>query len=185
MRTKGVSIVGVLRSLRALHGPDVHDAVVGALPPELRDPVQQNAILTGSWYPIAWYQGIHATAQRVTGRGPDLARDLARRATLDDFRGIYRLLTFVLSPEGLLRKAPSAWSRYYDAGRVEILEARNDFAQVRFSGCDGFDASLWEDTIGGCMGVLEACGAKEIQVELLAGGRDGDSTMEVTSRWRK
>jgi hypothetical protein len=184
MRTKGVALLGVLKSFEALHGRAAYEAAIDTLPEALRDRVVLNGILGGSWYPIEEYRRIHLAAQQAARRGPDLARDLSREATLDDFRGIYRLLTFVLSPHGMLRKAPSAWSRYYDGGRLEIREARDDFAQARFSGCEGFDSTLWQDAIGGCLGVLQACGAKDIDVRVLAGGRDGDQTMEIETRWR-
>jgi len=184
MRTKGVALLGVLRSFEALHGPAAYRTALASLPDELRDRIRLKSILGGSWYPIDEYRQIHLAAQRATGRGPDLARDLSREATLDDFRGIYRLLTFVLSPHGMLRKAPSAWSRYYDAGRVEIRDARDDHAIARFCDCDGFDTTLWQDVIGGCLGVLEACGGKEITFRVLAGGGDGDTAMEVETRWR-
>jgi hypothetical protein len=184
MRVKGVSLIGTLKSLETLHGAAAREAAVVALKGELAEQVRGNALLSAGWYPLEWLRQVHAAAQTATGRGPQLARELSREATLADFRGIYKLLTFVLSPQGIVRKAPSTWSRYYDGGRLEVVEARAGFASARFIGCEGFDRNLWEDSIGGCVGVLEACGASDPFVTVLRGGRDGDDGMDIEVRWR-
>ena len=184
MKTRGLSILGVLKSVRTLHGDAGYDKTVSHMTGDVVDLVRDSTLLSTAWYPIAYYQEVHAAAQRATHRGPQLARELSREATLADFRGIYRLLTFVLSPEGILRKAPGTWSRYYDQGRLEVGEARPRFATAHFSGCTGFDRSLWEDSIGGCIGVLEACGAKDVLVNIARGGRTGDDSMSIEVRWR-
>jgi hypothetical protein len=184
MQTKGISLNGILKSLEALYGAETYRETVAALGGELGERVRMGALLSGGWYPLAWYRELHATAQMVTGRRADLARELSRAATLADFRGVYRLLTFVLSPRAILRKAPSVWNRYYDRGKVEIGEAGDTFTVVRVSDCEGFDLSLWEDVTGGCLGVTEACGGKDVRATLLGGGRDGDPGMQVELRWK-
>ena len=111
-------------------------------------------------------------------------RELSREATRDDFRGIYRLLTFVLSPEFLMRRSPGIFGRYYDTGTLVVPEARAGRCRAIYSGCEGFDRVLWEDVIAGSSAILEVCGAKEIRATRVRGGGDGDTELEVLAEWR-
>jgi hypothetical protein len=95
----------------------------------------------------------------VTGRDVELVRALSRDAMLHDFRGIYRLLTFVLSPAFIMRRSPPLFGRYYD--RV-----------------------LWENVLGGATAVLEAGGAKDVRIKAVRGGGDGDQELDMIGEWR-
>jgi hypothetical protein len=87
----------------------------------------------------------------------------------------------VLSPEFLLKRTPAIWSRYYDTGEVTI-EARSGFAHARFRGASGFDHILWQDVAGGCAGVLEVCGAKDLKMTVVGGGGD-ENHLSLTAKW--
>jgi hypothetical protein len=182
--TKGVSFRGLMGALTRLHGADALDRALAFVPDELANAVRFGKFVSSGWYPLAQYRALHAAAQRATGLGPELARALSREATLQDFRGIYRVLTAVLSPEFLIRRSPSLWRRYYEQGELAIPEAVHGRARAVFTNCTGFDRNLWEDAIGGCIGVLEACGARAVGVELVSGGGDGEVAMTMVATWR-
>src|SRR5690242_18501940 len=112
LQVKGLAFRGVIAAAQRLLGDAVADKMLPYLPDELARAIRLNAILTGGWYPIAHYRALHAALGRVSGRGPELSRTLGHDATVDDFRGIYRVLAFVLSPEFLIRRAPGLWGRY-------------------------------------------------------------------------
>jgi hypothetical protein len=154
------------------------------LPDEVARSVKHNSFLTGGWYPLAHYRALHGAISRVAGRGHELARVLGRNATLDDFRGVYRVLTFVLSPEFLMRRSPGLFNRYYDTGSLSVSVARRGYAEADFHGCTGFDRTLWEVVIGGAIAGLEACGARAVQVAIRAGGGDGEDFLIGTCTWR-
>jgi hypothetical protein len=181
-QAKGINFRSFAGAFKRMFGPEELAKLVELLPPELGKMMARDGFVTGSWYPLEDFRMLHLTAQKVTGRGLELTRALARESALDDFRGIYRVLTFVLSPEFVMRRTSSIWSRYYDVGTVTI-DAKPRVAYARFENATGFDRILWQDVIGGSTGVLEACGAKQVKVTVLGGGGDEDN-LSVKAEWR-
>jgi hypothetical protein len=173
----------LIAGLARLEGPEAVAKMIPLLPAELGRAVKLNSFLSGGWYPIEDYRLLHAAMQKVTGRGPDISYQVGKDATLEDFRGIYRILTFVLSPEFLMKRSGPLFNRYYDTGKLTILEAKRGMGRAHFTGCTGFNRALWEDTIGGTMGILEACGAKDVAWNRLEGGGDGDDHLLLTATW--
>ena len=184
-QVKGLAFRSFVGAARRLHGAPVIDKMLPYLPVDVSTAVSKDRFITSSWYPLSQYRALHMALARATGgQPPELARAIGRDATMDDFRGIYRVLTFVLSPEFLVKRAPGLWNRYYDTGTLEVPTAKHGYAEARFRGCAGFDRVMWEDAIGGCMGMLEVCGAKEISTEVHRGGDDGCDYMDGIIRWR-
>jgi hypothetical protein len=179
---KGINFRSLISAARRLLGPATLDKMVTLLPTELGQRVQKNAFVTGSWYPLAEFRLLHGAALTATGRGLELTRALARDCATDDFRGIFRVLTFVLTPDWIMRRTPAIWQRYYDVGVVTI-EAQPHFARARFAEATGFDQVLWNDVIGGATAVLEVCGAKDLKVTVESGGSDEDFLCLV-AEWR-
>jgi hypothetical protein len=151
------------------------------LPAALGRALERDAMITGNWYPLSDLRALNHAMMQALGRGPEFARELSRQSTHDDFRGIYRVFTFVLSPEFLMRRTPGLWKRYFDSGDV-VVEARANFAEARFAHCDGFDRVMWQGVVGGAEAVLEACGAKQITMTITSGGGDEDH-MTMTATW--
>jgi hypothetical protein len=184
IHAKGVSFRSFANALRRLHGEEAYAKTLELLPPELGEGLRLNALTTGGWYPVEWYAALQEAAQRATGRGPELSRALGRDGVHDDFKsGAYRLMTISLAPETLFKLAQRVMALYWDGGRVVIEQAEHGRAMGRFDGFKGFTHSVWEDVIGGTIGVLEMGGAKNVQVRVVAGGGDGDEHMVYVVRW--
>ena len=181
-QAKGNNFRSLMATSRRVYGPAVVAQALALLPPALAKSLERDTIITGNWYPLAHLRAFNHALVQASGGGVEVIRELARTSTLDDFRGIYRVFTFVLSPEFLMRRTPGIWKRYYDSGVVSV-EARANFAEARFSQCSGFDRILWQGVIGGCEAVLEACGAKQIDVTIKSGGGDEDH-LTMTATWR-
>jgi hypothetical protein len=186
LNVKGLAFRSLVTATQRLLGPALVEQMLPLLPEEIARAVRHNRFLTGGWYPLSQYRALHHAIARAAGDkgGPELARALGRACTHDDFRGVYRVLTFVLSPEFLMRRAPALWSRYYDGGTLEVVVAKPGFVETRHRGCSGFDRLLWEDVIGGAVGILEVCGAKELSVDVRRGGGDGDDFLDAACTWR-
>lgn len=181
---KGATIRGVLGAVGRVCPPGTTEKMLRILPPGLGDAVAHDRYLVAGWYPLTHYRDIIAAAMRASGGGAEVARALSRDAMLHDLRGIYRLLTFVLSPESIMRRSPSLFGRYYDTGSLAVPVARTGYCEAQYRGCVGFDRILWESALGGASAVLEACGARGLEVTVAAGGRDGDAMMDMVARWR-
>jgi hypothetical protein len=181
-RVKGLAFRGILRSLERLHGAERLADLKKVLPPELGRLIEYQAVVTGNWYPLSHYATLLHGIEKVLGRDNCIA-ELSRESTLEDFRGIYKILTFVLSPETLIKRAPGLWGRYYDTGTLSVPEARAGFCRASYQGCIGFDRTLWQDVFAGGIGLLEACGAENITLKAESGGGDGDAFANITARW--
>jgi hypothetical protein len=182
-RTKGLQFRSFARSLRRLRGEEALAKTIELLPGELGDGLRYATIVTGGWYPLEWYRDLHGAAQRATGEGRELAREIAKAGVQDDFRGVYRLVTLALSPQAMFRWAPKVVTLYYDTGQLVIDVAEKGFVKGRFLGFAGFDRNLWEDMIGGVGGVMELAGAKNLAPRITGGGKEGDEDMALEVRW--
>ncbi len=182
-QVKGTALRGLIAAIDRVCPPGTRKEVVRLLPDQMAPAVEHDSFLAAGWYPLAHMRSLFGAVMQATGRDLDVVRDLSRDATRQDFRGIYRLLTFVLSPEFLMRRGPGLFARYYDTGSLEVV-ARAGYCEGHYRGCVGFDHVLWEDIIAGSSAILEACGGKDIQVTRLRGGGDGDEELDVTAQWR-
>jgi hypothetical protein len=183
-QVKGAPIRGVLGAIGRVCPPGTAEKMLRLLPADVADAVARDRYLVAGWYPLAHYRAILDAAVRASSSGVELVRALSRDAMLHDLRGIYRLLTFVLSPETLMRRSPSLFGRYYDTGALSVPTARAGYCEARYSGCVGFDRVLWENVLGGASAVLEACGARDLKITVFAGGSDGDEAMTMIAEWR-
>jgi hypothetical protein len=183
-QVKGTAIRGIISAIDRICPPGTRKKMVALLPDQIAPAVEHESFVAAGWYPLAHMRTIFGAAMQATGRELDLVRALSREATIDDFRGIYRLLTFVLSPEFLMRRAPGLFGRYYDTGTLAVKVARPGYCEAAYRGCAGFDRVLWEDALAGSAAILEVCGAKEITVTRVRGGDDGDVDCDAVAEWR-
>jgi hypothetical protein len=183
-QVKGMAIRGFLGAVERVHGNEAIDEMVPLLPEDIGTMLAQRSFISAGWYPLAHYRALLGAVMLVVGGGPEVVRELSRDGTLDDFRGIYRLLTAVLSPEFLMRRSPSLFNRYYDTGKLTVPVAKHGYAEARFRGCVGFDRVIWEDAVGGAIGILQACGAKDVSLRFVRGGGDGDEELDIIAQWK-
>jgi hypothetical protein len=183
-QVKGAPIRGVLLAIRRLCPPGTVDKMLPLLPADVAAAVEQDRFLAAGWYPLPHYRAIFGAAMSATGRDDNLAWALSRDAMLHDFRGIYRLLTFVLSPAFIMRRSPPLFGRYYDTGTLEVPVARGGYCEAKYRGCAGFDHVLWQNVLGGASAVLEAAGGHDVRVRAARGGGDGDDEMDMVGEWR-
>jgi hypothetical protein len=183
-QAKGVAFRGIVEAVKRICPPGTVDKMLPLLPSQVAPAVEHDGFLAAGWYPLPHYRAIFEAVMRATGRGLDLVAELSREATKQDFRGIYRVLTFIISPEFLMRRAGGLFNRYYDTGALIVPVAKHGYAEAQYRGCVGFDRVLWEDALAGSGAILEVCGAKDLEVTRLRGGGDGDVDMDVVARWK-
>jgi hypothetical protein len=183
-RAKGVNFRTFIKMLRKLRSDRVAESTLDLAPAELARSFRAGLVFSGNWYPLSWYADLHRAAQQAAGAGPELARTIGLEAVRDDLSGIYRIFLLVVSPEFVLGKAPLLFNTYYDTGTMTVTDAARGHARAQWRGCAGFDQNLWLDVEGSCQAGLEAAGARDVAFTVLAGGGDGDATMELEARWR-
>lgn len=182
---RGVPILSLLAAIRALHGYDAVNRMMGRLPPELREAIRYRRVTSSEWYPLAWYGALHSTAQQATGMGRDLAKLLGRETARADFSGIYRFFLLVLSPQALIAKAPRVYAQYFNVGSLTAPEVRPGSALLVWRGCAGFDRNIWDDTTGSVEALTELTGGTNVRVTLELGGEDGDMDTDMRVAWER
>lgn len=169
VEVKGVALRGVLDLMTDRIGPEFLSDLRQELSAD-HARLLEGPVLAVSWYPVAIYRQAYALAQDRLHRGPDLARELSREAVLKDFQGVYKVVAGALKPEWLISFAPRQFKRYFRGPEAVVEEAREGYARWRVSECHGFDPSMWEDVVGGCIAILESCGAKRVRARISRGG---------------
>lgn len=184
LRTKGVSLKSFLATLERLHGRAAVEKTISSLTNEPRDAISYGKVVAGGWYPIGWFKELHAAAQRAVGAGPELSRRIGYEGTRADFRGVYKFVASMFSPETLIKQSARVWKTYWDGGEFMIEEAGPGRVRARCARCFGFDANLWQNVIGGVQSALEIAGARDVELRVVSGGATGDTAMELEAEWR-
>lgn len=180
---KGNNFTGMLQSLERRSGHAAVEATVAASPPRLRDALRLGEILTGGWYPVAWYIDLNTALRVALNVGHDFGRLLARDSTIHDFSTLHRRLVGTRGAESVLSQADRLMDRYWKGGTVRCEILRPGAARLHFAGWNGFDRAIWQDLAGGVEGVLHLCRAQDLQAAVVRGGGDSDSHMDLELRW--
>jgi hypothetical protein len=96
---------------------------------------------------------------------------------------VYRFVASLIAPDRLIRISPRVWSNYFDGGKITVDEHHLGKVHTSFSECHGFDRSVWENTIGGSLAVLDIAGARNVKTRILRGGGDGEDQLELELIW--
>lgn len=179
----GLPLRGMYSNLGVLFGSRGQRHILEQLPEDLAEGLAYGRIVAGGWYPIGWLSALHVAAQEVSGSGRELARKLGYMGSKSYFRGVHKVFISFMDPGFVIGKSPMVFRKYYDTGTAEVVERNSGNCLLRFSGCSGFDANLWQGLIGACEAVLELSGAKNIRLRAVSGGGDADTDAEVSAYW--
>jgi hypothetical protein len=183
-RVKGVAFRAVDACYRDLRGPEAHERARSLLSPELGRAFADGLILSGSWYPIAWYRELLAACRRAGSESAELMRLIGYESVKRDMSSIYkRLFARVVSPQFLFSISARVFNTYYEEGRFGVPVSERGHCVARVSECIDWDANMWTEITGGALAMLEAAGARELRLHTISGGRDGDTTSEFEVHW--
>ncbi|MCC6644386.1 MAG: hypothetical protein IT374_02300 [Polyangiaceae bacterium] len=178
-----MSFRSVMNAVESLRGAGARERCVGAMAPEIGDPLRYGQIVAGGWYPIGWYkamwQGVLAGAQG----GPELVRQVAHECMRQDTAGVYRLVMRLVSPETVFAGASRFFSTYYDTGTLQVRHRDTGFARAEWTGCAGFDRTMWQEVVASGEALVEFAGGKHVRHRILSGGRDGDVDTVSEVHW--
>jgi len=183
VRAKGANFVGFRTAVRELFGEQAWGRVLAAASPELRAFMIGGELKTGGWYSVASYRALHAAAATALPMEPDLARRVGHAAMCSDLSGIYRVITYFLSPHSLVARAAPIFGTYWEGAQMQIERLGRSHVRVELRGCDGFDRRIWSDIFGGIVASLEQSGAREVELEVLSGCGD-EPACSLDIRWQ-
>jgi len=158
VRSKGTNFHGLLSALQRKHGPDVRARVLAAIPGEGGEALRLGGVVTGGWYPVAWHDALLAATESTLAGRRFAIRELTYDAVKNDFQTLFKIVSLIASPSFALTNATKVMARYYDGGKVTIVESREQLVQMRFDDYHGFTPRLWEDVYGGLEAVMDLLG---------------------------
>lgn len=182
-KVKGVTLRSALQALQRLRGKAGFDATVGFLPDHLAEEVRFGTIIASRWYPIEMYCALHAAMIAGTREGDRIIREVEREAARADMTGVYRIAFKLISPQTLITLSSRLFNTYYDTGTVETLESRKGHVRIRWTGCTGFNRTIWVGIIASCEQMLELAGAKNVRTHVRSGGGNDEDFAEAEAYW--
>ncbi len=181
-KARGLSLLHWLQSFEKHYGADARAEMLSRVPGEARVAIEAGLDSAG-WYPLSWYSALLSAARDVAAGGVDVVETLARTSAKAEFTGIHRVLLLFVSPQRLLRISRRVFDRYYTHGCVETIARGRTEADVRWSGCRGFDDNIWHDCFVAAAVAVELCGAKDVEWTITKGaGNAEDATVHY--RWK-
>lgn len=181
LRVKGHGLTGMLAALVAIEGESLRARVEARLPTDLSDALRLGAVVAGGFYPIAWARAVHAAAIAESSKGAAIPRAIGYESTQKDLQGIYAFVAKMFNPVTVLGQGKRLMAMYYGGGDAHVLEKSAHGATLRYVGCYGFDRAMFEEMIGGCLAIIEACGASSPSGEVRS---LASSSMDVSFAWR-
>lgn len=182
-RIKGLAFRSTLSALEALRGADAVARALDRMPPELATKVRHGEVVPSAWVPVAWYAAL-LDAIRGEPEGDALLREIGRVSAQADMTGIHRALYRMLGPTTIMKVVGRVYGRYFTRGSVRVVSSATGYLRVRWVDCQGFNRAMWLDAYGAATMILELAGVHDLSLRLLAGGQEGDTTMEVEARYR-
>lgn len=122
-RCKGSILVHLRSYAEAKYRAGAWQEVIDEATPEDRA-ILQGLIIAGGWYPVGvWNNALGVLLPRHRGVSIDHEmRSIAAHIADKDLNSVYKMILRLGSPEFLLRRTDSLWSRYFDSGRLRHEE---------------------------------------------------------------
>ena len=180
---KGIAFGTVMKIVRAQREPAVVERALEAMSEEVRDALRYGTIIASGWYPVSWYRAMWSGILAATDEGLDFVRFVGRTSVDVDFPTLYRAAFRVLSPRTLVTLGLKHFKQIYDTGSVEVLESRPTSVRVKWTGCVGFDRTMWTEVFGSCERLAELAGGKAARMQAVEAGGDDDHCVAV-AHWR-
>ena len=124
-KAKGTVFVHLREYVQRTHGERAWLKVREGLPAEDRRTLDE-LVIVGGWYPVGiWNRALALYLPANHSNPEDGMRKLAAYIAENDLNKLYKMILSMGSPEFLLRRTASLWSRYFDVGDFEATELAN------------------------------------------------------------
>lgn len=182
-RVKGTAVHASMRFVRERFGEAPLAAVLDALPEEDRRILGQE-ILASTWYPLdALLHFMQETQRQLGQQEPDVLRRMGSASCDYGVTGVYRVFFKLGSPEFLVSRGVNVFARYYDTGRMRVVEARPGCTIVEIAAFEGGGPQFCERFYGWMHRSLELAGARNLRGSHSACVYRGDPVCRFEGEW--
>lgn len=182
-QAKGINFTTLLLAIEKVHGAGAAERVSGPMQGSAGSALRFGGVVAGGWYPIGWYQELWQAVHETLRVGEDGARQIGAAAAEIGVNRVYRMFSRLASPLMLMRIASSAFSNYYDTGKLDVRLDGTNALIAEWKGCTGFNPLLWADMLGGAHYFLASTGVKDVRIAAVSGGVNED-WLVARGTWR-
>jgi hypothetical protein len=117
-KAKGSVLLHLRAFVEKFHGEEAWEAALGELSSDDRV-VLTGLVIHGGWYPVGvWNRVLKVVLQRHYPSMDDGMRQVSQFIANADLNSVYKMVLRLGSPEFLLKRTDSLWSRYFDTGKM-------------------------------------------------------------------
>jgi hypothetical protein len=104
------------------HGQPAWRQLIDSLPADDRA-ILAGLVLAGGWYPVGVWNRVLAAYLARHAKDADAEAEIVARWIADrDLNTLFKVMLKMGSPEFVLARTDSLWSRYFDSGKIESAE---------------------------------------------------------------
>jgi uncharacterized protein (TIGR02265 family) len=182
-QVKGTAVEASLRYVRERFGQAAVARILEALP-EADRATLEHGVLASRWYPMDLFLHFMQEVQRqLAAQEPDVLGRMGRASCDYGMTTVYKIFFKVGSPEFVISRAASVFSRYYDTGKIRIVESGPRRAVVELGGLEGGAPQFCERIFGWMQRILELAGARKLRPSHTACVHRGDATCRFEASW--
>ena len=183
VQIKGTALGSVQRYVHEHFGEDEWRAMVAALAPAERQPIE-HGILVSAWYPFGLFIAIVRAAEAQLGtRVPRLHREMGRAAADYGLTTLYKIFFKVGSPQFIITRSAKVWRTYYTSGDMTVPVCEDGHAVVELVGFEEPARELCERLPGFFERTVELSGGREVRLIHDVCVNRGASTCRFESWW--
>lgn len=172
--------MSTLHAIEANHGKTAVLAVRAALPPDLRQMLDE-PLLPMRWYPVALLAGVQRAVRDLLGHGDwHVSHALGIAAAKHDFGNLYKIVIRAVNATTVWARMERMWTLYNSRGRFEWLELKPGSVHCIVRDVDGFNGGMWNAVAGRAQQLLLMTGAKAADVKVV---RHSEDQAEFEGLW--
>ena len=180
---KGTGYKSEVMFIKKKYGDAVFDQIVARLSPEDQK-VMKGAVLLDHWYPSAILERYRqAIVAHFKEEGMAVMEEMGRNSADFALTTIYRVFLSITSPMFIIKKAGNLWPRYFDTGRVEVIENGKNDVTIRIRDWEDASTTLCPLMRGYFAKTMELSGGRLVQVREQACRAKRDPYCEYRVAW--
>lgn len=185
-KIKGSVVQTLSAFVKEKFGDDGFNKWLNSLSPEAKKVHEQRVIMATEYFPIKTI--LKEPTEKICElfyRG-DLKKgsfESGHFAASKTFRGVYKMIIKIGSPDFLISKVCSILPKIFDQGDFNILKLDDGRTAIRISNLPDFDEIMETRFKGQVVAALEICGCTGLKVEITKSMAKADQYTEIAAAW--
>ncbi len=161
---KGINFTCAKKYIEAHYGPETWKRIMTGMGTEAAA-IWSGSLLTGSEYPFSAFKEMISSMIAVLKTSTDAEIAAIYEYTADQsLNTLYKIFFKFANPSYVIKNYPLLWTRFFNAGVVEVPAAEKSRAEIKFLLPDVFDDWLTPACLGYSKKAIEMAGGKDLRM---------------------